>query len=57
MSVSGWWTAGPRGAASGAISRPRRAAYAERIEALTGVPVEYAGTGPSRLALARRVRP
>ncbi len=31
-------------------------AYAERIEALTEVPVEYAGTGPSRLALARRVR-
>ena len=29
-------------------------AYAERIEALTGVPVAYAGTGPSRLALARR---
>jgi adenylosuccinate synthase len=29
-------------------------AYAERIEALTGVPVGYAGTGPSRLALARR---
>ncbi len=29
-------------------------AYAERIETLTGVPVAYAGTGPSRLALARR---
>jgi adenylosuccinate synthase len=29
-------------------------AYAERIEVLTGVPVAYAGTGPSRLALARR---
>jgi adenylosuccinate synthase len=31
-------------------------AYAERIAALTGVAVDYAGTGPSRLALARRVR-
>jgi adenylosuccinate synthase len=29
-------------------------AYAERIEALTEVRVAYAGTGPSRLALARR---
>jgi adenylosuccinate synthase len=31
-------------------------AYADRIAALTGVAVDYAGTGPSRLALARRVR-
>ncbi|HEX2032838.1 MAG TPA: adenylosuccinate synthase [Chloroflexota bacterium] len=29
-------------------------AYAARIEALTEVPVRYAGTGPARLALARR---
>jgi adenylosuccinate synthase len=31
-------------------------AYAARVEALVGVPVVYAGTGPSRLALARRVQ-
>jgi adenylosuccinate synthase len=30
--------------------------YAERIEELVGVPVAYAGTGPSRLAMARRPR-
>jgi adenylosuccinate synthase len=29
-------------------------AYAERIETLCEVPVQYAGTGPSRLAMARR---
>jgi adenylosuccinate synthase len=36
----------------GALPAEARA-YAERIAALTGVPVSYAGTGPSRLALAR----
>jgi adenylosuccinate synthase len=29
-------------------------AYADRIATLTEVPVQYAGTGPTRLALARR---
>ncbi len=33
---------------------PEARAYAERIEQLVGVPVGYAGTGPSRLALVRR---
>jgi adenylosuccinate synthase len=29
-------------------------AYAERVQTLVGVPVGFAGTGPGRLALARR---
>jgi adenylosuccinate synthase len=35
------------------LPAPARA-YAARIEALCEVPIVYAGTGPSRLALARR---
>ncbi|MDQ3701137.1 MAG: adenylosuccinate synthetase, partial [Chloroflexota bacterium] len=51
------WTAATREAREWSALPAAARGYAERIEALTGVPVEYAGTGPSRLALARRVRP
>ena len=48
------WAQPARGARTWEALPAEARAYARRVESLVGVPVTMAGTGPSRLALARR---
>jgi adenylosuccinate synthase len=48
------WSAPTRGVSDWQALPAGAAAYVERLAALIGVPVTLAGTGPGRLALARR---
>jgi adenylosuccinate synthase len=50
------WTAPARGARSWEQLPAEARTYLDRLSELIEVPVTYAGTGPSRLALAHRER-